>query len=355
MIGPVETLRLDGPDRPAAPAFRSASIIPSRGMLLLQAVVRMPDGREVEVLASPPADEAATVLDGGAADFAGNASFSLGGAVLLPYANRIRGRPVEPGRLLETKVLGRTVRLPRNWGGKAPGAETYAMHGLVLAARAGDLDREGSADGQILRGAIQAGDFGGHWLSRTLVEIEYDLRPASLALTVTARNVGAEPLPMGIGWHPYFNLPSGLREQARLRVPARARLEVNDYDEVLPTGGVLPVDGTPYDFTDPGGRPLGDLYLDDCFVDLQREDGELVAVITDPAAGYGLRIRSPSPEVRAMQTYAPPGKAYVVVEPQFNWPDPYGPAWPAGTDTGMAVLEPGETARYRAVLEPFAP
>jgi galactose mutarotase-like enzyme len=202
---------------------------------------------------------------------------------------------------------------------------------------------------------MHAGDFEGRWLSSTDIVAEYTLGPHALELTVTASNSGAETLPIGIAWHPYFALPSGRRDQARLSLPALSRLEVNDYDEVLPTGRKLPLAGSAYDFTAPDGRPLGDLYLDDCFVDLTRTaDGETLISILDPAAGYGLRILSCSEQVSAIQTYAPPDKPFVVVEPQFNWADPYGTAWGADADTGMVELAPGQSVTYRVRVEPFA-
>jgi aldose 1-epimerase len=338
---PLVRLRADAVGE--GPCFIEAVIAPARGMLLLQARVRLPRGREFDLLATPPLEEVAAKL-GGPEDFNGNVSFSLGGAILLPYANRIRGRPVAGRREIETEVLGRTVRLPMNWGGKGPGAEQYAMHGLMLDAPFEGLEQ----DEAHVRGRLHAGDFGGHWLSATDVVVEYRLGGAALELTVEAANVGDEPLPMGIGWHPWFNLPSGDRAQARVRLPARARTAVNDYDEVLPTGEVLDVAGTLYDFS--GGRALGDLYLDDCFVALRGDTAEIV----DPAARFGLRLGAVAPPVTAFQVYAPPDRPVVVVEPQYNRADPFSPVW-KGRDTGMAVLQPGERTTYAAWLELFTP
>lgn len=160
---------------------------------------------------------------------------------------------------------------------------------------------------------------------------------------------------MAIGWHPYFRIPSGRRGQARLRIPAAARLPVNDYDEVLPTGAVLPVEGTPYDFALFGGRELGEAYLDDCFTGLQRSaTGEAVCELVDPAAGYGLRLASASPEVIAVQAYAPPAHAFVAIEPQTSFADPYGAEWGAAA-TGARLLQPGEALEYRVRIELFAP
>ena len=336
-------------------AFTAATILPDRGMMTLQVRARLPELGEVDLLASPSLAEAQARFVGNPGLFPGNESYFFGGAVLIPYANRIRGRISADGRTIATRILGREVTLPANAGGRRPGAEQYAMHGLVLDSQVGDLERRTTEEEDVLRGTLRAGDFGHGWPSRTEIAFENVLRPDSFRLTITARNVGEETLPIGIGWHPYFTLPSGRREQARLHLPARRRTLVNDYDEVLPTGEVVPVAGTPYDFSMPGGRAMGDLFLDDCFVDLQAVAGEVTAEVVDPAASYGLRMVAASPPVRAIQVYAPPDKGVLVVEPQCNWADPFGPEWGPSTDTGMALLAPGESVVYSARLELFTP
>ena len=353
---PVVTLTRPEPPDAGRPAFRSARILPGRGMMTLQIRARLPRIGEVGLLEAPPLDKAREILDDGTDDFPGNASYSLGGAILLPYANRIRGELSSDRKTIRAEILDRPVQLPANWGGRKPGAERYAMHGLLLASRIDALARETTDEQDLLRASFPAGDFGHRWVSATELSFENVLRSDSFTLTITARNVGNEPLPVGIGWHPYFVLPSGRRQQARLHIPARKRTLVNDYDEVLPTGEVVPVAGTPYDFSPPGGKPLGDLFLDDCFVDLERSaEGHVLAEIVDPEASYGLRIVGASPYIKAVQVYAPQDRAFVALEPQFNWADPFGPQWSPDVDTGMAVLAPGESAVYTVRLELFVP
>ena len=63
----------------------------------------------------------------------------------------------------------------------------------------------------------------------------------------------------------------------------------------------------------------------------------------------------PSPQISAIQTYAPPDRAFVVIEPQFNWANPYGGEWGSGRDTGMALLQPGEAVEYCVRLKLFTP
>lgn len=356
MIGgmPVRRLRPSGCSPPGSPQLLYVDIAPGRGMLLLQARLRLASGEETDLFASPPLEEIPGRLDGGPDDFAGSASFSLGGAVLYPFANRILG-PWGPDRTILAKVLGQQVSLPRNWGGKALGARQYAMHGLILDKAFGRLTQRENGGVAVLRGEYDAGDFAGQWLSSSSIAIEIAIAPDALSLTVQARNVGAEAMPVGIGWHPYFALPSGQREQACVHIPAGSRLEVDNYDEVVPTGRILAVGKTPYDLSAHGGAPLGEAYFDDCFVDLERgADGTLVCTIEDPAAGHGLRISTASPQVKAVQLYAPPEKAHAALEPQFNWPDPFGEEWAAEQDTGMAVLAPGEQTTYHVRVEPYA-
>jgi galactose mutarotase-like enzyme len=325
-------------------------------MMTLQIQAHLPGLGVKDLLDAPPLETACSILEGESGPFVGNASYLFGGGILIPYANRIRGKLAPDGKTIDADVLGHAVRLPANSGGRRPGAEQYAMHGLVLAARMNEIHRATTDDEDRVTATLHASDFGHGWPSATDLVFENVLRSDAFTMTITATNAGDETLPIGIGWHPYFCLPSGHREQARLHLPARRRTLVNDYDEVLPTGEIVPVAGTPYDFSAPGGKPLGDLYLDDCFVDLERSgNGEAVIEVVDPESSFGLRVVAASPHIKAIQVYGPPDKPFIVPEPQFNWADPFGPQWGQDVDTGMARLAPGESVVYAVRLELFTP
>ena len=338
------------------PSFVSAQILPDRGMMVLQITAYVPQLGKTNLLAAPSLDETRQILNSGDDDLTGNKSFSFGGAILLPYANRIRGTLSSDKKSIETKILGKTVRLPANGGGKERGAEQFAIHGLILNSPVGRAHKISDIHEDRVTSYLSAGDFGGHWLSATDVRFEITLRSDSFIVSVAAKNVGKDTLPIGIGWHPYFAIPSKQREQARLRLPARKRVVVNNYDEVLPTGELVSVSGTPYDFSMRGGGAVGEMFLDDCFVGLEKtRDGHTVAEIVDAAASYGLRVTALSPEVSAIQVYSLPSEPFIVLEPQFNWADPFGAQWPQGSDTGMVLLEPSEEVVYSTKLELFTP
>lgn len=352
---PVVRLSRDQSDD-SQPQILRAFILPGRAMNIFQLEAYLPGKGTIHMFRSPSLEAAKGKMNGGNQDFYGEQSYFAGGAILLPYANRIRGRFIPDENLIATSILGKPVQLPANGKGKAAGAEPCALHGLFLRDAMDTVTTTADSEQASVTGTFNAGDFKGHWLSKTQLTVTASLKKDSFVFTVTAKNVGHEALPMGISWHPYFELPSGNREQARIYVPARKRLRVNNYDDVFPTGQVVPVQETAYDFLAPEGRSLGKLSLDDCFVDLlEPTSGQASALIIDPAAKYGVRVTALSPEIQAIQIAAPVNSAFIALEPQFHWTDPFSAIWGKDATTGMVTLKPGEAVSYSVKLELFVP
>ncbi len=249
------------------PQFLQATILPGRGMAVLQIKAYLPGKGEIDVLNAPPLPEAAQLLNQGDDEF-GNEIFKIGGAILLPFANRIRGNLSADGKTITATVAGRTVTLPANWSGNNPGAEKHSIHGLMRRSHFEHVIVRSGAQDSAVNATLHAGDFDGHWLSDTDVEVQTTLTHDAFEMTVTAKNVGTRRLPMGIGWHPYFLLPSGDRQQVRLHLPSETRAIMNNYDDTFTTGKRMAVKGTPYDFSAPGGVALGTQYLDDSYSNL---------------------------------------------------------------------------------------
>ena len=336
------------------PQFLEAAILPGRGMAVLQIKAYIPGKGEINLLNSPSLADSEQLLDK-SDDAFGNQVFKMGGAILLPFANRIRGKVSPDGKTITADVAGKAVTLPANWSGNNPGAEKHAIHGLLLNSKFVSVYSDNGPKESLVIGMLSAGDFGGHWFSQSDIRVEVRLKNDSFYLLVTVRNAGHAPLPMGIGWHPYFVLPSGDRQQVRLQLPSDTRAVMNNYDDSFTTGQRIPVKSTPYDFNVPGGRPLGTQYLDDNFSDLIRDaKGNTVSQIIDPAAKFGLRLTTLSPQIKSIQVYAPLQKNFVAIEPQFNLPDPYNRNW-GSIDTGMVLLQSGQSVSWRVQLELFTP
>lgn len=332
-----------------APMLLEAEILPGRGFNTWQLRAYLPGKGVTNLFTAPSLGEGAKLMNGGEADFRGNESFKNGGAILAPYANRIRGKFDAKARTIETTAAGKTIKLPANWKGKLPTAEPNAMHGLILDQPTTITRQNADGNGATLE-AVWEKAFGDEWPGKVKLQFHASLTTKSFVLKVTAINTGTEPCPIGIGWHPYFNIPSGDRKQAKLKIPANTLALVDNYDNVFPTGVTQPTTGSKFDFRQP--RAMGDQFLDDCFLDLMREANDAVtAEIQDPASHYAIRITSASPAVKAYQCYAPPDKAFIVLEPQFNIGDPLNKTLWKDRDTGIVVLAPGHQVVYDATLE----
>jgi aldose 1-epimerase len=332
------------------PEFTSITVLPGRGMEVLQITANFPGKGNVDVLASPSLAEAKKMLDEQDTPN-GDLGYRLGSAFLFPYPNRIRGKLSSDGKTLTTSWQGHTITLPANNMGKEATAERHAMHGLILKSKTDDVKEKTIPGGKEITGTIHGGDFNGHWLSKSDLVITISLTADAVDATVTAKNIGKEAEPVSIGWHPYFNFPSGDRTQVRLQIPADMVAKVDNYDNVFPTGELVPVSGQ---FDLRKGQPLYKNFYDDNWSKLNWEDGAVTVNILDEAAKYGVRIQGLSPEIKTIQAYAPPAKNFVAVEQQFNFADPFGKEWNS-MDTGMVTLKPGASTKWHVRLKLFVP
>jgi galactose mutarotase-like enzyme len=335
------------------PEFTSITLAPGRGMEIIQITANFPGKGNVNVLASPDMAGAKKMLDVDDDDF-GNLGYRLGAAFLAPYPNRIRGKLSADGKTLTTAWEGHTLTLPANNIGKLPTAERHAMHGLILKGKVSDVQVKKLPGGEQVTGVLHAGNFGGHWLSKTDLVFTITLSAEAVDAAIVAANVGNEAEPMALAWHPYFNFPSGNRAQARIRIPAATMAEGDNYDNVFPTGKLLPVKGTRFDLNAPDGALLGKNYFDDNWNHLEWKGGAVTVEVIDPAADYGVKIEGLSPEISSIQMYAPPEKSFAAIEHQYNLADPFGKEW-VSTNTGMVTLKPGQSTKWHVRLRVFVP
>src|SRR5271165_3625054 len=186
---PVVTLQRPASSDQSKPQFLEATVLPGRGMDVLQLKAYLPGKGEINLLNSLPLPEAEQLLNKGDDEF-GNQVFKSGGAILLPFANRIRGRVSPDRKTITAMVAGNTVTLLANWSGSEPGAEKHAIHGLMLRSKFQDVVQQENDLESTISAVLHAGNFGGHWLSDTDVKVETTLTDGAFQMTVTATNVG---------------------------------------------------------------------------------------------------------------------------------------------------------------------
>jgi len=338
------------------PEFLSATVLPGRGMNVLQITAYLPGKGEVNLLASPPLQEANQLLSGTGVDATGAKSLAMGAAIEVPWAGRISGSPTPEGGSLSTMWHGMHMVLP------AAAKDSYgiggaaAAGGLLLKMPSSTNNTNVMPDGGEAQATFRAGNFNGHWPSDTDISTTVELSGKAITLRVLARNTGTVAEPIGIGWHPRFAILNGHRGQMTLRLPEGLRVDVKDRRTGQLSGKLVPVEKTEYDFTGRNGAQLGALNLDDTFVHLRTgllEDGP-VAELRDPENDYGLRITAMTSTIKAMRVYAPLDGSFISIQPQFNYDDPFGREWPKDEDTGMVVLQPGQTTQWKIRLEIFS-
>jgi aldose 1-epimerase len=136
------------------------------------------------------------------------------------------------------------------------------------------------------------------------IEMTYRLQDGGLEVHTAIENLSNEPMPLSIGFHPYFRLGDTHRDTWRVHVAARDHVVLSD--ALIPTGEMKPVD-----LTDPVS--LAGTQLDDVFTNLVREsDGRANFWVESGAERISVMY---GPKYKVAVIYAPPGKDYVCFEP----------------------------------------
>jgi aldose 1-epimerase len=137
-----------------------------------------------------------------------------------------------------------------------------------------------------------------------VVEMTYTLHDGNLTVETVLKNLAEDPMPVAIGFHPYFQLDDAPRDAWQAHLPVKEHLVLNN--KVTPTG-----DKTPLDLSDP--YPLAGHALDDGFSGIirgadQRADFWVKGKTQQITVSYG-------PQFTVAVVYAPPGRSFICFEP----------------------------------------
>ncbi len=158
------------------------------------------------------------------------------------------------------------------------------------------------------------------WPFAHTIDVTYRLQDGTLEVLTKVTNHAVDPMPVSLGWHPYYQLTDSPREEWTVEIPARAWWRL-DYRKV-PTGVVDPVDKL-----FPGNKgALKDYNLDDVFADLVRDSqGRATAILK--GRKQQLEI-SQGPNYKSLVVYSP-NPLNTGLGSQVAPPNPNAPAAPA--------------------------
>ncbi|HEU4636461.1 MAG TPA: hypothetical protein VFS41_09805, partial [Edaphobacter sp.] len=297
-------------------------------------------------------EEASEQMTGTGVDAGGALSLAMGGAVEAPWAGRLYGTPMDGG--VTARWNDQTIHIPvaNEQSGRA-----WAEGGLLLGTAGADVRANVMPDGGEGEASYSVGEDTETWPSRTKVKTTVQLSGRALTMKIVATNTGEKPEPVGLGWRPRFAILSSDRKTVRLRLPSVTKEVTADGRAERPTGKLMSVEGTSQDFSAMEGRELGQNSLEGTFVNLRQAalDSGPVAELWDAENRFGLRITMLSATIKAVHVSAPADGRFIVLEPRFNYDDPFGEEWSRDDKAGMVTLLPGSSVQWSIRLEIYGP
>ena len=233
---------------------------------------------------------------------------------LVPYVNRIRGG--------HFAFRGREVRLAPNMPG-----DPSPLHGQAWLGRWNvEEQSDTSAD---LSFHHPAGEWPWDYEARQVFELD----EGGLSVELSCRNAGTEPMPCGLGQHPYFDC--GAETEIDTSVTHAWTID----EHVLPVEKVV-ADGR-YDLRE---RRVCGQDLDNGFGGWNGE-----ARLSDPDWPYDVTLSSP--QATFFQLYSPASGGICVAEPVTHANAALNEPESKWAELGIRVLEPGETMRLDMRLD----
>jgi aldose 1-epimerase len=177
------------------------------------------------------------------------------------------------------------------------------------------------------------------WPFAHTVEITHRLQDGVLEVLTTIVNMSAEPMPIAIGFHPYYQLTDAPRDEWTLSVGARTHWLLTP--DKVPTGETEPIERF---FPTPRAAPLREYSLDDVFTDFARDDqGHATVSVIGKSQRLDIII---GPNYRAVTIWSPKDRPFVCIEPTAGIIDALNLA-ARGLYKELQSVAPGDTWRER--------
>jgi len=243
--------------------------------------------------------------------------------LLAPWANRIDGDVYW--------INGKQYHLNPDLGNLRRDASGLAIHGLLLFARGWEVEKLHADETAAL--VTSRLDFASRpqWMAQFpfnhAIEMTHRLADGVLEVSTAIMNAAVEPMPLCIGFHPWYQIPDCPRDQWTVHLPVRKHYELSS--KLVPTGETEPAN-----LSDP--IPLAGRKLDDVFGDVNHDDEFWVE-----GAGRRISVRFGRKFPVAI-AYAPQDRDVICFEPMTAVTNAFNLAH-AGAYKDLPVIRPGET------------
>ena len=234
------------------------------------AVVRLADtANDLEVLIAPALGNRAYAMNVHGANILHMPAASIaelhelsGIPFLAPWANRIPGGGF--------RANGNWYAFNESLGTLRTHSDHIAIHGMLFASNLWQItDLKADATGAEVTSRLEFWRYPSlmaNWPFAHDYEMTYRLDSGCLNVTVAVKNLSRDPMPVSLGFHPYFTIPGVPRAECTAHIPARSSVIVDS--RLCATGEFKP---NPL----PDPTPLATQTLDDGFTGLIRQpDGQ---------------------------------------------------------------------------------
>ncbi len=161
------------------------------------------------------------------------------------------------------------------------------------------------------------------------IEMTYRLREGVLEVETAIENLSHAPMPVAVGYHPYFQVPGAPRDSWKAHVAASEHVTLSA--ELIPTGERRPV-------TLPDPHALAGSQLDDVFTSLVRgADGKAEFWVEGGEARISVAF---GPMYKVAVIYAPPGRDFICFEPMAGLTNAFNLAY-EGKYPELQSIPPG--------------
>jgi aldose 1-epimerase len=176
------------------------------------------------------------------------------------------------------------------------------------------------------------------------IDVTHRLRNGELEVSTKVENLSSDPMPLSIGFHPYFQLTDAPRDEWTLSVPARIQYVLSS--DKIPTGETRSIEQL---FPAPQSVALKDFSLDDVFADLARDSSGQAKM---SVVGKKQKIEvSFGPKYTALVIFSPKDRSFVCFEPMTGITDAMNLAH-KGLYKDLQTIPPHQTWREAFWVRP---